>query len=67
MNVKNLVKTGVVCVGLVAGAHAQADEYVLSYSEAELLSSQGVEGVHHRIVQAAKDYCPTYHQIRSHC
>jgi len=45
---------------------AVADEYAVNYSAKELVSSEGVASVHERIVKAAKDYCPTYSQIRNH-
>jgi UrcA family protein len=44
---------------------AVADDYTLSYSAKELANSDGVTSVHKRIVKAAKDYCPTYSQIRN--
>ncbi len=63
-------KMGLAAVGALAlsaglAAHG-ADEYAISYSEKELTNSAGVEQVHERIVKAAKQYCPTYSQIRSH-
>ena len=48
------------------GQTALADEYAVSYSENELTNVSGVQGVHARIVKAAKQFCPTYSQIRNH-
>jgi UrcA family protein len=48
------------------GQTALADEYAVSYSENELTNVVGVESVHARIVKVAKQYCPTYSQIRNH-
>ncbi len=42
------------------------DEYAVSYSVAEMETYDGVQSVHARILKAAKQYCPTYSQIRSH-
>lgn len=58
------VLVGVFGVAFVGAA--SADEYVLTYSEKELGNYNGVKAVHERIVKAAKQYCPTYSQIRSH-
>ncbi len=69
---RKIVKgVGVVCVTVGAltaglGAHAASDDYVVSSSHTELTSAKGVEDVHARIVKAAKQYCPSYSQIRSH-
>ena len=60
----NLALIGVFVMGF--GMSAVADEYVLTYSEKELATFGGVADVHARIVKAAKQYCPTYSQIRSH-
>ncbi len=60
-------KFALVLVGVFGFAGvASADEYVLTYSEKELANYTGVKSVHERIVKAAKQYCPTYSQIRSH-
>ncbi len=63
------VGVAVLTVGAFAtslGAHGASDDYMVSYSHAELTSAKGGENVHARIVKAAKQYCPTYTQIRSH-
>ena len=44
---------------------AVAEDYSVSYSAKELANSDGVASVHERIVKSAKDYCPTYSQIRN--
>lgn len=51
-------------IGLSASADA-GEEYMVSYSHTELTSAKGAADVHARIVKAAKNYCPTYSQIRS--
>ena len=61
---KKLAFAVIAVVGFVGTA--SAEEYVLTYSEKELGDYAGVEAVHQRIVKAAKQYCPTYSQIRSH-
>ena len=64
---RNFKKVAMVVVGVVGfSGVASADEYVLSYSEKELGTYNGVQAVHERIVKAAKQYCPTYSQIRNH-
>ncbi len=50
----------------IGGTAVASDEYVLTYSAQELSTFSGVEDVHARIVKTAKQYCPTYSQIRSH-
>ncbi len=50
----------------IGGTAAANDEYVLTYSAQELSTFSGVQDVHKRIVKTAKQYCPTYSQIRSH-
>ena len=42
------------------------DSYIISYSEQELATVQGRAQVLERIRKAAKGYCPTYLQIKSH-
>ena len=42
------------------------DSYVIRYSATELLTTKGMDSVLQRIRSAAKDYCPTYLEIRSH-
>jgi UrcA family protein len=54
---------GFAAVGL--GQTALAGEYAVSYSNQELTSVSGVEGVHERIVKVARRYCPSYTQIRN--
>ena len=49
----------------IGGTAMANDEYVLTYSTQELTTFAGVEDVHARIVKTAKQYCPTYSQIRS--
>lgn len=64
---KKLIVTAVsVALFGLAGAVAANDEYVLAYSTKELSTFSGVEDLHKRIVKTAKQYCPTYSQIRSH-
>jgi UrcA family protein len=62
------MKFKMVCagVGLFAAATASAGEYAVSYSNGELSTYEGVQGVHARIVRAAEQYCPTFSQVRSH-
>ena len=57
---------GLICVGVfgISGV-ANASDYVLSYSEKELATHDGVKDVHSRIVEAARDYCPRYSSVRS--
>ncbi|MEQ9450796.1 MAG: UrcA family protein [Pseudomonadales bacterium] len=40
--------------------------YAITYSQAELSSQTGMENLRIRIEQAARNYCPTYLQIKSH-
>ncbi|MEM7099601.1 MAG: UrcA family protein [Pseudomonadota bacterium] len=63
---KTVKQFGLVCIGVfgLSGA-ATAGEYVLTYSETELATHDGVKDVHSRIVAAARDYCPTYSRVRS--
>ncbi len=42
-----------------------ADSYALVLQQEELTTTDGLQQVHARMLQAAKDYCPTYLQIRS--
>lgn len=42
-----------------------ADRYVLVVQQNELTTTIGLQQVHERMQQAAKEYCPTYLQIRS--
>lgn len=56
--------TGAACLSFGAGALAN-DGYVMTYTKDELSTFAGVQNVHERIVKAAKQYCPTYSQIRS--
>jgi UrcA family protein len=60
---------GVLVVGGVAlcASHLSIaqNEYAISYSNAELTTFAGVQDVHARIVAAARNYCPSYSQIRS--
>lgn len=49
----------------VANDGVAANEYAVSYSTTELVTQQGVEAVHERIVKAAKNYCPDYATSRS--
>ena len=69
MNVGGVVKAaaaGFVLAGAaLAAPFAAADGYAVSYSVEELKTQKGVEEVHARILQAAKDYCPTYLQSGS--
>ena len=51
---------------LLLSSNAAAEDYVVTYKHAELTNAQGVADVHNRIVKAAKRYCPTYLEIRSH-
>ena len=44
---------------------AVADDYAVNYSTTELSSGAGVASLHARIVKTAKQYCPTYSQIRN--
>ncbi len=53
-------------VGFGCSQVALANEYAMSYSNAELASADGVKDVHERIVKVAKLYCPTYSQVRNH-
>ena len=66
--IKGLGAAALAVAALTTGlnAHAAGEEYLVSYSEVELTSAKGTEDVHARIVKAAKHYCPTYSQIRSH-
>ncbi len=48
------------------GQTALAEEYAMSYSSQELSTAGGVKDVHERIVKVARQYCPTYSQIRNH-
>ncbi|MFT7653347.1 MAG: UrcA family protein [Limisphaerales bacterium] len=69
MNTVKLSGTALVAVvGIFFGMSAVAanHDYTVSYSYTDLTTSQGVENVHKNIVKAAKQYCPTYSQIRSH-
>lgn len=42
-----------------------ADSYALVLQQKELTTTVGLQQVHARMQQAAKEYCPTYLQIRS--
>ncbi len=44
---------------------ADTEEYVLTYSYADLQSDSGRKLVLQRIVSAAKRYCPSYSRVRS--
>lgn len=55
---------GIAAIGFASTAFA--DDYAMAYSSAELSSASGVKQVHERIVKVAKQYCPTYSQIRDH-
>lgn len=55
---------GIVSFGFTSAVFA--DDYAVAYSSQELTSATGVEQVHERIVKVAKQYCPTYSQIRNH-
>lgn len=60
-------KTVIAVSSVVLATAAIADgEYRISYTAGELSSHAGVVQVHERIVEAARDYCPTYMEIRSH-
>ena len=61
---KLIVLAGFAVVGF--GQTALADEYAMAYTAKELSSVEGVKDVHARIVKVAKQYCPTYSQIRNH-
>lgn len=64
------MKKSVIAIASVAlfgmSQMAMAEDYALSYSNKELGSGAGAARVHARIVKAAKQYCPTYSQIRNH-
>lgn len=51
-------------IALVLPAYA-ADSYSVVLQRAELNTVAGLQQVHSRMLQVAKDYCPTYQQIRS--
>lgn len=55
---------GIASIGFASASFA--DDYAVAYSSQELTSASGVEQVHERIVKVAKQYCPTYSQIRNH-
>ena len=43
-----------------------AEHYIVRFAQAELDSTAGMQGVYRRIEKAAREYCPSYRQIRSH-
>ena len=47
-------------------AWANESNYAITYSHAELTTPVGVAAVHERLVQAGRDYCPSYLQMKSH-
>ena len=63
---KLIVATVSIALFGLGGSAVANDEYVLSYESNELSTFAGVQDVHARIVKTAKQYCPTYSQIRSH-
>ncbi|XOV84871.1 MAG: UrcA family protein [bacterium] len=63
---KKLATALLVTAAFGISSNAIADEYAVAYSSKELTSSAGVKQVHERIVKVAKQYCPTYSQIRNH-
>ncbi len=63
---KLIVATVSIALFGLGGTAVANDEYVLTYSANELSTFNGVQDVHARIVKTAKQYCPTYSQIRSH-
>ena len=46
-------------------AKAEDTQYVLNYSYAELKTEAGRKAVLKRIVRTARQYCPSYSQVRS--
>jgi len=64
------VKKSIIAIASVAifsfSQMAMAEDYAINYSNKELSTGAGVANVHARIVKAAKQYCPTYSQIRNH-
>jgi len=64
--VKKLATALLITAAFGASTNAIADDYAMAYSSTELTSASGIEQVHERIVKVAKQYCPTYSQIRNH-
>ena len=65
---KKLLMVMVSASCMAFGTAASADEneqYEVVYSANEMSNYDGVRDVHERIVKAAKQFCPTYSQIRS--
>lgn len=62
---KKLMCTALIGAGVAFSGVAAANEYAVSFSQDELVSYEGVGQVHARIVETAKDYCPTYAEVRS--
>ena len=52
-------------VGASADVGPQGKAYEVSYTGQELSTHSGVAEVHERILQAAREHCPTYAQVRS--
>ncbi|MCR9260349.1 MAG: UrcA family protein [Pseudomonadaceae bacterium] len=63
---KKLATALIVTAAFGFSTNAIADEYAMAYSSTELTNSAGIKQVHERIVKVAKQYCPTYSQIRNH-
>lgn len=59
-----MVSASCMAFGAAAGAD-ENEQYVVTYAANELGNYDGVRSVHARIVKAAKQFCPTYSQIRS--
>ncbi len=63
---KKLATALLITAAFGASTNAIADDYAMAYSSTELTNAAGVQQVHERIVKVAKQYCPTYSQIRNH-
>jgi UrcA family protein len=65
-NSKTSLCVAIAALSFLSSAALAADGYVLTYSEPELNTVPGMQNVHQRIVRVAKNYCPSYSQIKSH-
>lgn len=60
------LKSALVVSGLTFSAGAAAQEaYGVSYKASELRTAKGVGAVHARIVNIAREYCPSYREAGS--
>ncbi len=66
MKTHTLTGIGLIVIGLASSASAAAKGYALQFSPAELSHQQGQQKLERRIARIARDYCPTYAQMRSH-